>query len=249
MSLSQSKKKFIKSLQLKKNRREEQCFVVEGTKSVAELLSSDFEIRMVAGTPEFQENNAALLRSAGMITDTATEADLVSIGSLQSNNGAIAVAALKANREPVLQPDQYTIALDDIRDPGNVGTIIRTADWYGINTIIASEETADFYNSKTILATMGSFTRVHFFYTNLAEYLKTVGVTRYGAFLDGADVHRHPFGKGGMIVIGNESNGISADVEKYIDQKITIPRIGKAESLNAALSTAIILDNVLRSKK
>jgi TrmH family RNA methyltransferase len=136
--------------------------------------------------------------------------------------------------------------LDDVRDPGNLGTIIRTADWYGVTTIIASEETADTYNAKVIQSSMGSFTRVHMYYTNLENYLRQTTLPVLGAFLDGENVHSCAFGEGGILVIGNEANGISPAVENFVTQRITIPRIGGAESLNAAIATAVILDNIRR---
>jgi RNA methyltransferase, TrmH family len=242
----QRTKKLIKSLQVKKYRKEEQSFVVEGAKSVLELLASDFEIIVVAASPAFMNDNAAALRAAGVGIEQSTENELTAAGTLQTNDAAIAVAKMKPNLRPVIKQNEFIIALDDIRDPGNAGTIIRTADWFGIKNIIASEETADFYNSKTISATMGSFCRVNFFYTSLPEFLSSSSHKKYGAFLEGEDVHKIVFGSGGIIVIGNESNGISNEVKNHIDQKITIPRHGLAESLNAGVSAAIILDNVRR---
>ncbi|HEX8060506.1 MAG TPA: RNA methyltransferase, partial [Cyclobacteriaceae bacterium] len=128
---------------------------------------------------------------------------------------------------------------------GNLGTIIRTADWYGIRHIIASEETADFYNPKVIRSTMGSFCRVNVFYCSVAEFLNGAKNV-YGAFLDGSNVHEMKFAGGGMIVMGNESNGISKEIEKFVTKRITIPKFGKAESLNASMATGIILDNLRR---
>jgi RNA methyltransferase, TrmH family len=168
------------------------------------------------------------------------------LGEFQSNNTVVAVAEMKPNQSFQLPPHTFGLVLDDIRDPGNLGTIIRTADWYGINHIIASEETADFYNPKVISATMGSFTRMNIFYTSLPEYLSETKTKVFGAFLDGKNVHEITFDSGGFIVIGNESRGISPDVEKLVSERITIPRFGKAESLNAAIATAVICDNIRR---
>jgi RNA methyltransferase, TrmH family len=145
-------------------------------------------------------------------------------------------------------PDEYYIVLDDIRDPGNLGAIIRTADWFGIKHIIVSEQTADFYNPKVISATMGSFCRVQISYADLIFYLNACEVPVYGAFLSGTNVHEEKFPKGGLLIIGNESNGISPAVEQYVRNRISIPGTGKAESLNAAIATGIILDNMFRSK-
>ncbi|MFN7330850.1 MAG: RNA methyltransferase [Bacteroidota bacterium] len=142
--------------------------------------------------------------------------------------------------------DEFALLLDDIRDPGNLGTIIRTADWYGVKKIIASEETADFYNPKVVHATMGSFCRVQIFYTSLLQSLSDASQPVYGAFLDGDNVHDIEFSKSGLLVIGNEAQGISKAVEKKVTQRITIPKRGGAESLNASGATAINLDNVFR---
>jgi TrmH family RNA methyltransferase len=242
--LSKATIKFIKSLQVKKYRKQEQCFVVEGAKSIRELLASDFRIRMVIGTSDFLQT-ITVPKSAEAIA--VTEKELEGLGEFQSNNSAVAVAEIAPNDNIVPGKGEYALVLDDIRDPGNLGTIIRTADWYGMSSIICSEQTADFYNSKVISATMGSFVRVKAYYTDLAAYLSATTLPVYGAFLEGEDVHKISVGKrGGLILIGSESHGISADLERFVTTKITIPRVGAAESLNAAIATAIICDNIMR---
>jgi TrmH family RNA methyltransferase len=246
--VSKAKIKFIKSLQVKKYRKQEQSFVVEGAKSVSELLTSDFEVLWLAGTENFLEANERQFLNRKMEVIATSENELQQLGSFQTNDGALAIAKIKSNEAPILK-NEFCLVLDDLRDPGNVGTIIRTADWYGIKNIIASEETADFYNPKTISATMGSFCRINFFYAELPEFLSLNPVPIYGAFMNGVDVHQIDFEQSGLIVIGNESNGISDKVAKFVNHRITIPRIGKAESLNAAIATGIILDNVYRLKK
>jgi TrmH family RNA methyltransferase len=240
--ISKAQVKFIKSLQIKKYRKQEQCFLVEGAKSVQELVNSDFEVTLIAGTSDF----LSTAKWNGIDVVEVSEKELESVGEFQSNNGAVAVARMKANEPVTISPDEFAIMLDDIRDPGNLGTIIRTADWYGINKIIASNETADFYNSKVITSTMGSFTRVRLFYTDLKQYLNSNKQRVFGAYLDGKSVYSTDFGRGGIILIGSESHGISADLEQLVSDKITIPRIGKAESLNAGIATGIILDNLRR---
>ncbi|HEY5826651.1 MAG TPA: RNA methyltransferase [Cyclobacteriaceae bacterium] len=247
--ISKARIKFIKSLQVKKYRKEAQSFIVEGAKSVEELLRSDFELLNLFATDEFIGKNESLIKKRSAEIQEVTESELGSAGAFQTNTSALAIARMKKNAAPLIDPDQYALVLDDVRDPGNLGTIIRTADWYGITTIIASEETADFYNPKVISATMGSFCRVNVFYTSLNDFLSTVTTSVYGTFLNGQDIHTLSFARGGFIVIGNEANGISAEVEKKLTQKITIPAFGKAESLNAGVATAIVLDNLRRSKK
>lgn len=243
--LSKAKAKYIKSLQVKKYRKQEQSFVVEGEKGVLELLASGYETNTVCATKDFLKLHSSAIRGGNTEVLEVTTSDLEAVGSVETNDTVLAVARMKANTRPAIADSEYALVLDDIRDPGNLGTIIRTADWYGVKTIIASEETADFYNPKVIRSTMGSFCRVSVFYTSLEEFLGSVKVPVYGTFLNGSDVHKMSFAPG-LIVIGNESNGISSDVEKLVTQKITIPRFGKAESLNASMATGIILDNLRR---
>jgi RNA methyltransferase, TrmH family len=241
--LSKANIKFIKSLQVKKYRKQEQRFMVEGAKSVLELLASGFEVVQVLGTREFLSGLRQDL--PGEILEVS-ENELQGLGEFQTNNSALAIAKMKSNSPVRVSDNEFALVLDDIRDPGNLGTIIRTADWYGIHKIIASMETADFYSPKVVSATMGSFTRVSIFYTNLAAYLGNTGHKIFGAYLDGRNIHEVDFAPGGLIIIGNESRGISDDLEKCVTDKITIPRYGHAESLNAAIATAIICDNIRR---
>jgi TrmH family RNA methyltransferase len=244
--LSKARIKFIKSLQLKKYRKQEQCFVVQGAKSVQELLNSDFETLSVLGTPEFLDTCPPAGKAEVLeVTPKALE----ELGEFQSNDAALAVARLKPNNPLTVGPAEFALALDDIRDPGNLGTILRTADWYGIHKIIASSETADFYNAKVISATMGSFTRVQVYYTDLETYLPTAGCPIFGAFLNGTNVHTTAFGLRGIVLIGNESRGISTTLAPLVTHQVTIPRYGQAESLNAAIATAIICDNLARTTK
>jgi RNA methyltransferase, TrmH family len=146
--------------------------------------------------------------------------------------------------------NEFVLVLDDIRDPGNLGTILRIADWYGIKKVICSENTVDFYNPKVISASMGSFTRIKIYYSEISKYIenidKKVNIEIIGTFLNSENVHRFDFPTSGYIVLGNESNGISTEVEKYITKKITIPRFGHAESLNVGIATAVVLDNLKR---
>jgi len=243
--LSKAAIKFIKSLQVKKYRKQEQCFLIEGAKSVEELLASDFEVVKLFGTADFLSHLKTPPKGE---VQEVSEGSLQGLGEFQTNRSALAIARMKPNTPIRISGDEYGLVLDDIRDPGNFGTIIRTADWYGITKIIVSPETADFYNPKVISATMGSFTRVNIFYTDLDPYLSDATVPVYGAFLDGMDVHKVNFATSGLIVIGSESHGISADLQHRISQKITIPRFGKAESLNAGIATAVICDNLRRMR-
>lgn len=244
--LSKARIKFIKSLQLKKYRKQEQCFTVQGEKSVLETLRSTLQVRELYATIDFIERQKSTLSLYKGDLIQVKESELASLGEYATNDAALAIVSIPDNTGFNVGPEEFVIMLDDIRDPGNLGTIIRTADWYGITKIIASEETADIYNSKVIQSSMGSFTRTHVFYTNLVEFLKENKAPVYGTFLNGENAHAFNYGKGGIVVVGNEANGISAEVERFITHKITIPQYGKAESLNAAIATAVILDNIRR---
>lgn len=246
--LSKAQIKFIKSLQVKKYRQQEQCFVVEGAKSVLELLNSDFTTNLVVATPEFLQTHSPVIKKfQGEILSVKSGA-LSALGEFKSNNTALAIARIRLNEPFLISKNEFVLVLDDIRDPGNLGTIIRLADWYGIDKVIASTETADVYNAKVLHASMGSFTRVRLFYTNISQYLSKQSMPAFGAFLNGENVHRMDWGAGGLIVIGNEAHGISDMVARQITRRVTIPKFGKAESLNAALATAVLCDNLRRGR-
>ncbi len=238
--------KFIQSLQLKKFRQQHQFFIVEGAKNVLELLNSSYSIVTIYATSTFHKENIKAFDKQNQIVEIATETELEQMGSFSSNNAAIAIVKTKENRE-LLAQNELVLVLDDIRDPGNLGTIIRIADWYGLKKIVCSENTVDLYNAKVIAATMGSFLRVSVFYTDLVKYFeKQKGVFVGGAFMDGQSIYNIVLPKSGYLLIGNESNGISKDVEVFVNQRITIPKRGGAESLNAGIATGILLDNFFR---
>jgi len=242
--------KYIKSLQVKKYRNQHQAFVVEGAKSVLELLRSDYELQHLFITETFYEEHTRLL-SKGFKYEIVSEDDLVKAGTYASNNAALAVATMRKLPVLKLTATDLAIALDDIRDPGNLGTIIRIADWYGIQNIVCSETCADFYNPKVIAATMGSFTRIQVYYLNLEKWLSEQKATHavYGASLDGVNIHQMQLHASGIIVMGNEANGIKPEVAAHVTKLIKIPAFGQAESLNVATATAIIADNFRRNSR
>jgi len=244
--LSKAVIKYINSLQVKKYRNQHQAFVVEGAKSVLELLQSDFELQHVYVTQQFENEHKHALKTIAY--EVVSETDLVKAGTYATNNAALAVAHMRQWPKLQVKPSELVIALDDIRDPGNLGTIIRIADWYGIKKIICSENCADFYNPKVIAATMGSFTRLQVHYVNLEEWLKEHTKTHqiYGASLAGENIHHMKLQPQGIVVMGNEANGIRQEVANQINQLIKIPAFGAAESLNVATATAIIIDNFRR---
>lgn len=248
--LSKNLTKYLHSLQLKKYRQEHNAFLVEGAKSVLELLASDFQTELVVTTDSFYKENIQKSDKQPFRVEIATADELSRAGTLQTNDAALAVVKTKPNDFLYAEKGEYALVLDDIRDPGNLGTIIRIADWYGITKIICSLTTTDWYNPKVIAASKGSFTRVRGYYTHLEEYFKEVesdsetGI--YGTFLEGKNIHQTTFSDTGYVVMGNESNGIGAAVEQFVSQKITIPRFGGAESLNVGIAAAVVLDNLRR---
>lgn len=248
--ISKNTAKYIKSLQQKKYRKTEKAFIVEGAKSVIELVKSNFEITTLYATSVFLKDAKQLIfdpQNTFEVVETS-ENDLAAVGTYQSNNAAIAIAKMKPNK-PLAFSNAFALALDRINDPGNLGTIIRIADWYGIKNIICSADCADQYNPKVIAASMGSFTRVHLFYTDLNAYLSDAKFSVYGAYLNGENVHQHKFHKEGILLMGSESQGINPSLEKYVTHKISIPAFGQAESLNVGVATAVICDNIMRGEK
>lgn len=244
--LSKNTVKFIKSLHQKKYRLESAKFFVEGEKSVVEVLQSDFTVDLLLVTQEFATKHAALLSGKAFEVLFVTPNQLEQLGQYQSNDAALAVVQMKPNQAFLPEKGELILALDEVRDPGNLGTIIRIADWYGIKKLIFSSHTAEFYNPKVIQSSMGSFTRVQFYYADLAQAFQEWKLPVYGAFLEGESIHELTNPTPGVLLLGNESQGISKEVEKWVSSKITIPSFGKAESLNVAIATAIFCDNFKR---
>ena len=244
--LSKNTVKFIKSLHQKKYRLESGKFFVEGEKSVVEVLQSSFTVDLILVTQEFATKHAALLSGKAFEVIFVTPNQLEQVGQYQSNDAALAIVQMKPNQAFTPVKGELILALDEVRDPGNLGTIIRIADWYGINKLIFSTHTAEFYNPKVIQSSMGSFTRVQFYYGNLAQAFQEWKLPVYGAFLEGESIHELVNPTPGVLLLGNESQGISKEVEKWVSSKITIPSFGKAESLNVAIATAIFCDNFKR---
>jgi TrmH family RNA methyltransferase len=241
--------KLVKSLQIKKYRQLHQWFLVEGTKSVTELLDSHFAIEVLFGTDTFLRQHIRTRSNISFEYHPASEDELARMGSFQTNNSVLAVVQMPRPYPLRIEKGEYALALDGIQDPGNLGTIIRIADWYGIKKIFCSEDTADLYNPKVIASSMGSFIRVSTRYGELAEHFAAMqDIPKLGAFLEGENVHNYTFPDSGIIVMGNESKGIRADLHAYISGRVHIPRYGGAESLNAGIATAIICDNLRRTK-
>lgn len=242
--LSKSRVKYIQTLFHKKFRDIENRFIIEGPKIINEfLLKSPDIIYELYATDEWLKNNDISIYDITPDKLIAiTEDDLKKISSLPTPNQALAIVQKPEKEFPDLLTNETILMLDEIQDPGNMGTIIRIADWFGINKIICSTNCADMYNFKVIQSTMGSILRVHILYTDLAEWLKKhTEFTVYAATLHGKSLYETSPFKKGIILMGNESKGIKPELLMLSKSKITIPRIGEAESLNAAVATGIIL--------
>lgn len=222
-------------------------FLVEGDKLVRELLGSNFKVDAIYAVEGWKSANTT---NKAAIT-TVSESDLQRISTHEKPNQVVAVAEIPAdvfNNTPLTQG--LYIALDQLQDPGNAGAIIRIADWFGINTVFISNGSVDIYNPKVVSAAKGSLFRVQCHYVNLNEIFEANNsMPVYGTFMDGENIYQSVLAQNGIIVIGNEANGISNDLTSYISQKISIPNFGKAESLNAAVATGIVVSEFKRSTK
>jgi TrmH family RNA methyltransferase len=238
--LSKNKIKWIRSLQLKKNRDDLGLFLVEGEKMVAEALRDFPEmVEEVYSTTDFT------FPKFNKKVEIITETELSQISALKTPNKSLAILKKLNNKESV-KSKGLILALDGVQDPGNIGTILRTADWFGIDTVVCSGDTADIYNPKVIQASMGSMLRMNVIYTSLENYLATCELPIFGALLEGENVYGRSLEKIGVLVMGNEGKGIRPNIKTYINTPIHIPGFGKAESLNVAVATGILLSEFKR---
>jgi len=246
--LSKSNISLLQSLQHKKFRREHGLFLVEGYKSVTEFIDSAYQIEAVYHTAAIAPKMLKL--SQKMNFHEISSAILEKISALKTPADIIAV--VKIPQWPVLNyttlNKKFSIVLDGIQDPGNMGTIIRTADWFGIENIICSEDCVEVYNPKVVQATMGSLSRINVHYVDLASVLSETKLPVYGALLDGENIYSANFGNEGLVVMGNEGNGLTEKVKQLVTKAITIPGAGNAESLNVAIATAIFCSEINRNK-
>ncbi|MBP9187155.1 MAG: RNA methyltransferase [Bacteroidia bacterium] len=240
--LSKARIKIIQSLHLKKYRNELKLFVVEGKKQVAELLTSNYQISCLIATHNWAMQHAQYITNNTELI-TVSDDELKKVSLLQAPQDVLALVQMPdINYLPELLINNFTVVLDGIQDPGNLGTIVRIADWYGIKNIVCSLDCVDIYNPKTIQATMGSFARVNVYYTDLIEVLNQTDLPVYGALMQGESLHTVQLHKNALLIIGNEGKGISENLLQYITNPITIPKFGEAESLNAGVAAAIICD-------
>ena len=239
--VSKSQIKLITSLEQKKNRTKSGLFIVEGKKGIREILNSQFELDSLFTTGDDFDAPPSK-------THLINEAELKKISRLKTPQSALALFKIPEENIPVIK--NLVVALDGIRDPGNLGTIIRLCDWFGIETLLCSNDTVDCYNPKVVQATMGSITRVTISYVDLELVLKNnIDQPVVGTFLKGENIYSTQLPNKGILILGNEANGISEEVEKMVSQKLNIPRFGKSqstESLNVATATAILLSEFRR---
>ena len=238
--ISKNQIKLIKSLGQKKARQQQGLFFVEGIKGITEFLKSDYVLKQLYTTK-------LIFDAPQNLISEISELDLKKISALKNPNTALAIFQI-----PKVKPSQNTgliVALDDVRDPGNLGTIIRLCDWYGIKDLVCSYNTVDCYNAKVVQATMGSLTRVNVQYVELGSYLEPHNTDVFGTFLEGENIYTATLPKQGIIILGNEANGISENIEARVNRKVTIPQFGtikETESLNVANATAILLSEFKR---
>ncbi len=246
--LSKSQISLLKSLQHKKERKENGLFLVEGYKSVIEFINSSYQIEAIYHTASFASKMLNLSQKINLYNISVT--DIEKISSLKTPQEVIALVKIPLhpplNNQKLRQ--KFSLVLDGIQDPGNMGTIIRTADWFGIDNIICSEDTVDAYNPKVVQASMGSLSRINVHYADITSVLPQIGLPIFGAMLNGENIYQTKFGNEGLIVMGNEGNGLRPEVERLISKAITIPRAGKAESLNVGIATALFCAEITRNK-
>ena len=241
MSISKNQLKLITSLSQKKYRQKHHLFIAEGVKVLNELLNSTFEIETLFCTDDFE----VAISEKKIVRISETE--LKKVSTLKSPNKALGL--FKIPKEKALQNSGFTIALDAINDPGNLGTIIRLCDWFGITQLVCSKNTVDCYNQKVVQASMGSLTRVSIHYTDLENYITKSNLDTFIADMDGENVYKTKLPKEGILIMGNEANGVSKEIKSLLQYKISIPRFGETqetESLNVATATAILLSEFKR---
>ncbi len=247
MALTRNEIKFIKSLQEKKVRETERLFVVEGVKLVEELLLQDkMEVEAIYATPEFVP---ATSKNLNLVT--ISESDLERISGLVNPNRVLALVKFPKPKSVDWQLEKNVLVLDEIKDPGNLGTILRTADWFGINTVLASENCVDLYNPKVIQASMGAVYRINYIQDSLQKVLpdlKKSGFKLVGAAMQGKDLYTYSYPEKLALVMGSESHGISEKTNTLLDETLTIPKFGETESLNVGVAAAIILSHFRQVK-
>lgn len=245
--LTNNKIKYIKSLEHKKYRKQHQVFVVEGEKMVLELLNSQYIIHELFVSQSFLEKHQAMV-PANFAPIVVSETELKKASFLQTATQALAIAGIKSQTFNKPQTEELVLGLDHIQDPGNLGTIIRTALWFGVKKIFCSPDTVDVYNPKVIQSTMGAIFHVDLYYTELESLIhayKQAQIPIYGTLLQGKNLYAKNLTKGGLLLMGNESKGLSEKLSQQVDQALLIPPFPaeseQMESLNVSIATALVL--------
>lgn len=241
--LSRNRIKYIQSLSRKKYRDENQCFIAETPKVVNEFLNSSYKVKFLFADESWIVENRGLIPPETMIEQVTTD-ELDRITQLKGAHSVLAVLAMPSIEAIPDLKGKITLALDDLQDPGNLGTIIRIADWFGVENILCSLQTVNAFNPKVVQASMGSLAHVQVHYTNIQAYLKQSEIPVYATDLKGKSIYEIQGLKDAILIIGNEGKGISNELLSLAKGRISIPRTGKAESLNAAVATGIILSHL-----
>jgi TrmH family RNA methyltransferase len=252
--LSKNKARLIISLQKKKTRDEQKLFVIEGDKLVKEFIDAGIHIEILIAKPEFIGNLSKSALSSVSTVESVSYEELKQISNLKTPHNALAVVSMpEPETDPVKIIDELCVGLDFIQDPGNLGTIIRAAAWFGIKNIVCSEDCVDVYNPKVIQATMGAIMHVKVHYFNLKEFLKIASernIPIYGTLLEGESIYNQKLGNKGVILLGNESKGISDDLIQFITNKLMIPKFSKEvqgiDSLNAGMAASVVFSEFAR---
>lgn len=250
--LSKTEIKFIQALQQKKVRHEQELFLVEGIKIVSELLKSDFSIHSIYAKEEWIQRNESIAKDLNY--KLVNNEELSKISGLSTANEVLAVVHMKnVGLDFTKLQNSLTFALDTVQDPGNFGTLIRIADWFGVTTIVCSENTVDLYNPKVIQATMGSFLRSSVYYENLIDIIKFADekeIPTYAAVLDGDNIYSQSLSENGILFFGNESKGISDEIASLVKRKLSIPSFSasSADSLNVAIAAALFSSEFRRKR-
>ncbi len=251
--ISKAQVKFIRLLHQKKYRQLHLLFIAEGSKIAIDILESALKVHKIYATTEWlAENKHILQRHKDIEAMDVSEEEMLKISSLDTPQEVLLLVHIpeKISQNTSSSP-KILLAADSIRDPGNLGTIVRICDWYGISQLYCSDDCAEIYNPKTVRATMGSIARVEVIYTDIRQLIMDHKTHKsYAATLDGnVNIHKLTIPEPVLLIIGNEARGVSEEIIKTCDDTIMIPRYGKAESLNASIATAVLIDNLIRNER
>lgn len=247
--LSKSLIRLITSLQHKKFRRQHGLFCVEGIKSILEFVDSAYVVDTILATPSAAAKLNKIPENIKLVS--INEEELKKVSFLTNPQGALALVKIPSSNDITITDlrGKHSLVLDDVQDPGNLGTIVRTAEWFGFQQVIASLDTVDVYNPKVVQATMGSLARMQVIYTDIETLIQDQAIPSYGALLEGESIYETDFQLEGLIILGNEGNGIRPTLLPHITQAVTIPSFGKAESLNVAVAATVFCSEIARTKQ